>query len=291
MKSMNETYTVGYDGSAASHRAIMWAAAEAELTGAAVSAVSCYQTPMVPSPWMVPVAYDDALIRQTVAESLAAAVAKARELHPDVRFDERVEPGAPSRLLVEVARDSALLVVGSTGAGAAESWLLGSVAHAVARTSHCPVAIVPSREPGTATNTVVVGIDGSPAADEALIWAVDEADRRDAELVVVHAWEYPYGTELASPTVLYMTRVDAALVLDAALERCRDRGRGPICGELVEGNAAEAIVEHAHRADLVVVGSRGRGSFRSLLFGSVAHRVSEHAPCPVVIVRPADGRR
>nr|WP_205528367.1 universal stress protein [Desertimonas flava] len=82
-----------------------------------------------------------------------------------------------------------------------------------------------------------------------------------------------------------LTRVDAALVLDRALERCRDRGRGAVRGELVEGPPARSLLEHADHADLVVVGSRGRGGFRSLLFGSVAHRVAEHAACPVVVVR------
>lgn len=286
---MNETYTVGYDGSPESLRALMWAAAEADLTGADLDVVSVYTIPVALSPWMVPIAYDDAATRAAVVDALSAAVAQARELHPDARFTERIEVGSPSLLLADVARRSSLLVVGSRGAGAAESWLLGSVAHAVARTSHCPVVIVPRSEPAPATNTVLVGVDGSAAAEAALLWAVDEADRRDAELLVVHAWEYPYGSELASATVLDLTRVDAALVLDAAVERCRERGRGPVRGELVEGQPAQAIVDRAGRADLVVVGSRGRGGFRSLLFGSVAHRVAEHSPCPVVVVRPREG--
>jgi nucleotide-binding universal stress UspA family protein len=130
-----------------------------------------------------------------------------------------------------------------------------------------------------------VGTDGSASAHAAVLWAVDEADRRDAELVIVHAWEYPYSTELGSPEAFDMTRVDAALLLEDAVATARDRGRGTVSGRLVNGAPAKAILDEAAGADLVVVGSRGRGGFRSLLFGSVAHRVAEHAPCPVVIVR------
>jgi nucleotide-binding universal stress UspA family protein len=101
----------------------------------------------------------------------------------------------------------------------------------------------------------------------------------------VHAWDYPYGTELSSSTVHDMVRVDAAVVLDDALRRCQERGRSPVRGELVQRPPSKAILAEADHADLVVVGSRGRGGFRSLLLGSVAHTVVEHATCPVVVVR------
>lgn len=288
---MNETYSVGYDGSPESWRAVMWTAARAAQTGAAVRVVSCYTMPIAPSPCMVPIPYDTAAIHAAVSDALSTAVDQARERHPGVRFEENVVAGSPRTQLVEAASSSALLVVGSTGAGAAASWLLGSVAHAVARTSDCPVVVVPAAVPDAPTNTIVVGVDGSPAATVALRWAVDEADRCAAELVVVHAWEYGYGTETSSETLRDMMRVDAALVRDAAVELCRERGRGPVRGELVEGQPAQAILDLASEADLVVVGSRGRGGFRSLLFGSVAQQVAEHATCPVVVVRPVAAER
>ena len=57
-------------------------------------------------------------------------------------------------------------------------------------------------------------------------------------------------------------------------------------GLLLDHSAAPALIEQGLHADMVVVGSRGRGRFRTLLFGSVARAVSEHAPCPIVVVRP-----
>jgi nucleotide-binding universal stress UspA family protein len=283
---MTGTYTVGYDGSPPSRQAVMWAAAEAELTGATVDVVGCYALATAVSPWMPVVPYDVDTVRAATDDDIRAMIDVARLAHPAARFTAHTVAGSARTQLVAEAADSALLVVGSTGAGAAESWLLGSVAYAAARTSPCPVVIVPGTDPGPRRGTIVVGTDGSEAANHALVWATDEADRRNAELVVVHAWDYPYGTELSSPTVHDLTRVDAALVLDDAVRRCRERGRGPVRGELVQDRPSKAILDHADRADLVVVGSRGRGGFKSLLFGSVAHTVVEHTPCPVVVVRP-----
>ena len=81
-----------------------------------------------------------------------------------------------------------------------------------------------------------------------------------------------------------LTRIDAALELEAAVRVARDRRRGPVEDRLVQGRTAFQLIEEARDADLVVVGSRGRGAVRSLLFGSVAQEVSARASCPTVIV-------
>jgi nucleotide-binding universal stress UspA family protein len=284
---MTMTYTVGCDGSTEAQRAVMWAATEAEFTGATVDVVACYTLPMVISPWTPIAPYNEDTVRAAATKDLEAAIELGRQRHPTVSFTSRVVYGEPRFQLVAEAAESALLVVGSTGAGAAKSFILGSVAHAVARASVCPVVIVPRAAPRPSTGAIVVGTDGSDAANEALIWATDEADRRDAELVVVHAWDYPYGTELSSSTVHDVVRVDAAIVLDDAVRRCQERGRSPVRGELVQQPPSKAILAEADRADLVVVGSRGRGGFRALLLGSVAHTVIAHSSCPVVVVRRA----
>lgn len=283
---MTEIYTVGYDGSPQSQQAVFWAAAEAELTGATVDVVGCYTLPIVVGPWTPTVPYDEHTVRSATADDIAVAIDLAQQRHRSVTFTPHLAYGSPRTELVAAAAGSALLVVGSTGAGAAGSWLLGSVAHAVARTSTCPVVIVPRSDPPPRRDTIVVATDGSDVANDALMWATDEADRRNAELVVVHAWDYPYGNELSSPTVHDLMRVDATLVLDDAVRRCQERGRSPVRAEIRQSSPSKAILELAETADLVVVGSRGRGGFRSLLFGSVAHTVVEHATCPVVVVRP-----
>ena len=140
----------------------------------------------------------------------------------------------------------------------------------------------------TTTPRVVVGIDGSPASMEALHWAFDEARRLGARLVVVHAWHLP----MVDPYLPYSIDVglftDAARqVLDAAVSAMPHGPHDPKVEKvLVMDSAAHALLEAADRADLVVVGSHGRGAISELLLGSVSHQVVNRAPCPVVVVRP-----
>lgn len=139
---------------------------------------------------------------------------------------------------------------------------------------------------------IVVGVDGSQSARCALDWAWDEALLWNGELHVVHAWEYPYsaGHRITASEPIESAKLDAARLLDAEISLLRTRKTGSVAmhAHLVEGPPADVILREAHDADLVAVGSRGRGELTSLLLGSVAHQVSNHGRCPVVVVR---GRR
>ncbi len=114
----------------------------------------------------------------------------------------------------------------------------------------------------------------------------DEADSRDATLVVVHVWSYPYVTEYASARGRDLVRVDAALVLEDAVRQARERCRVDVEEILVEGVARDELVACSEQADLVVVGTRGHGAVRAALLGSVANSVAVHAAAPVVVIRP-----
>jgi nucleotide-binding universal stress UspA family protein len=140
---------------------------------------------------------------------------------------------------------------------------------------------------------IVVGVDGSEPSRAALRWALQEAELREAELVIVNAW--------SSPTVPAYAGVAAAPLSpgmrDDAREGAADLVRtvaDEVAGEeralhfdyvTEEGSAAEVLIEAARDADVLVVGSRGHGGFTGLLLGSVSQQVAHHAPCPVVIVR------
>ena len=144
---------------------------------------------------------------------------------------------------------------------------------------------MPTEEPAR-TSRIVVGTDGSEHADHAVRWAADEADRRRAELVIVHAWKRGYhltieGVDRADD----LTPVDAELILDRAVEAARAVSGASIEGRLVEGNVTDTLLELSASADLLVVGSRGRGGFRAMLFGSTATAAATHSHCPAVIVR------
>ena len=136
---------------------------------------------------------------------------------------------------------------------------------------------------------IVVGVDGSESAREALRWAVDEARRRNATVEAVYAWHQPFVSGYA-----YMGEVDlgdfekeAKQILDTAIDAIDAAGIPPIERKLLTGSAANALVEQAKGASLLVVGTRGRGGFSGLLLGSVSQQAAHHAPCPVVIIPPA----
>ena len=143
--------------------------------------------------------------------------------------------------------------------------------------------------------TVVVGVDGSEGSRRALRWAAAEAAARGDALELVHVWEPP---QAYAPMGLGAYPVDPEPIQQAAQEQldglvaeARDLAPGvEVRGSLVGGAPAQALLEAARTADLLVVGSRGMGGFRSLLLGSVSQQVTHHAPCPVVIVPEADWR-
>ena len=287
--AMHNRLIVGFDGSENSRTALRWAAAEAEVRQASVSAVSSYAMPPIMNLYGIGTAGAAATalerLGETCTESLHLAVAESAARHPSVHFDEHVVVEQPVDYLVGATTDADLVVVGANGLGAVKHFLLGSVTGALLHKSACPIVVVPAAL-GTQRNRVIVGVDSSHSSNAALQFAADEADRLSSELLVVHAWQYPYtisGEGASSRTDL--CRVDAALVLDEAVEFARDRMAGNVVRRLVDANAAQALLDASAEGDMLVVGSRGRGGFRSMLLGSVAHAVSVNAPCPVVVVR------
>lgn len=138
---------------------------------------------------------------------------------------------------------------------------------------------------------IVVGVDGSEESLEALRWAIDEANRRDATVDAVLAWDYPMVTGgplgfgvLPGEPLEYEEAAEATLA-HALAEVCEDDSSPPVMHVLTRGDAAQALITRADGADLLVVGSRGRGGFAGLLLGSVSQKVAHHCPCPTVVVR------
>jgi nucleotide-binding universal stress UspA family protein len=144
---------------------------------------------------------------------------------------------------------------------------------------------------------IVVGVDGSDAARDALRWAAEEARLRFAPLVAVHAWSFIPAQPIGDPGMLAMPAGDlpgqlgaeseaARIGLDEAVEDALGADPGlEIEKKLVEGDAGEALVAESASAELVVVGSHGRTGFKAALLGSVSRHVISHAACPVVVVK------
>lgn len=137
---------------------------------------------------------------------------------------------------------------------------------------------------------VVVGDDGSPAAEVALRYALDEARRRNTDLHVIRAWRIPTALGARPPAgyVPTLSELESATRedLQARVDRVLgDPGDVKLHVHTVYASAARALISASESADVVVVGSRGLGGFSSLLLGSVADQCTRHCVSPVVVVR------
>jgi nucleotide-binding universal stress UspA family protein len=137
---------VGVDGSTSSREALRWAVRQAELTGGRVEAIMAWQSPTLVglggSFFEVEVGRDDTRIRAAAGRVLREAVAEAMEASPGVPVKAEIGEGSAAQLLLDAALGAGLVVVGSRGYGGITGALLGSVGHALAQHSPCPVVII-----------------------------------------------------------------------------------------------------------------------------------------------------
>jgi nucleotide-binding universal stress UspA family protein len=138
---------------------------------------------------------------------------------------------------------------------------------------------------------VVVGDDGSPAAEAALRYALDEARRRDTALHVVRAWRIASAIPLSGSAAGYVPALaeleaDTLKDLKNRVRRILDEPKDvKVHVHAVYASAARALITASESAEAVVVGSRGLGGFASLLLGSVADQCTRHCASPVIVVR------
>jgi nucleotide-binding universal stress UspA family protein len=281
---------VGVDGSPASKHALHWAADEAIYQGVGLDIIhaSGSHHSMFPDGGHIhPAPFERAA--RAILDDAVAALAQRGVSPPDVR-PVLAEDDAATALLT-AAGDAALLVVGSRGHGGFVGLLLGSVSQRCVDHAKCPVAVIPPSWDGATHGRIVVGVDGSEASYGALHWAIAEAARRDAQLDVVNAYGFhqypsPYGPTVAiDPDQL---ETGSKALLDKMVAGAFEGPGPPRAVETIATSmtAVPALLESAKGADLLVVGSRGRGSFTGLLLGSVSQQCVHHAPCPVVVVHP-----
>lgn len=139
-----------------------------------------------------------------------------------------------------------------------------------------------------AEGPIIVGVDGSEGSEEALSWAADLARLTGGQLELVWAWEIPtsYGWPVPLPEDCDFEG-DARNALSETVSRVLGDDPGLAHKEhLVQGHPADVLTRLSERAGLLVVGSRGRGTFRAALLGSVSAYLATHARCPLVIFRP-----
>jgi nucleotide-binding universal stress UspA family protein len=182
-----------------------------------------------------------------------------------------------------------MVVVGSRGMGALGRGVLGSVSSGLVHYGHCPVAVVHADEAQAPdlTSPVLLGIDGSPASEAATALAFDEASRRGVDLVALHAW--------SDIGVLPIPGMDWHQYEGQGHEALAERLAGwqeqypdvHVRRRVVCDQPARRLLDESAQAQLVIVGSRGRGGFKGMLLGSVSTKVAEGAKAPVIVVRPS----
>ncbi|MBO9555058.1 universal stress protein [Cellulomonas sp.] len=273
---MNGPVVVGYDGSPQALSALAWATQEARREQLPLRVVH---------------------VSEFGSTVLDEGVHHARSIAPDVEIDASLDVcGDAPGTLVDEGTCASLLVVGSRGRGLLSGLLLGSVSAAVAAHADCPVAVVRRRADSAraARLPVVVGVDDSPAGAGALDLALAQASHREAPLVVVRAWDMPtvLGSVLpGAPQEVEVQRAAEASLAETMAGRA-DRFPDVTARPVVRrGAPAAVLLEAAHNAQLLVVGSRGRGCFLGLLLGSVSQAVLHESRCPVMVAHARVGAR
>jgi len=284
---MTKRINVGFNGSASSSEAVLWAAAEASSRGARLRIISCYSIPVLSSAGLGVTASDS---YTTILQETQGRLEHMRRVigdeHPTLDITTVATSDPAAAVLVDDVLPDDLVVVGTTNhRGAADFWL-GSTGRHVVRHSPCPVVVVPGPGSWGHTERIVVGIDGSATSKRALQWAGDEADRSGAALVVVHAWMYPYVRADFTQSLAHdLTQVDAACMLDGEVEAARERFRADVTGQLMECSPSAALLGAVQYGDLLVMGSNGHGAVHATLHGSTVRTVLDHCSVPTVVVR------
>jgi nucleotide-binding universal stress UspA family protein len=226
---------------------------------------------------------------------LATAEASAEVVAPQVEMSTELVTGGAAEQLVGRSASAELVVLGSRGLGGFTGLLVGSIAVAVSTHALCPVIVVREAQPQADRADhapIVVGVDGSAASDAALEFAFETAALRGAPVLAVRAWRDAL-VDATRLTVLIAASVEAIEAEEQRLLSEQVAARAQACPDvpvrrlLSRDGPAPALIAQSASAQLVVVGTRGRGGFRSLLLGSTSQSLIYHAECPVAVIPPA----
>ena len=286
---MDRTVIIGHDGSRGAESALAWGLRHARRRRAPVRIVRAFDAEMYQ--------YGLTGLSLSVIDDMRAAAEhdlnktrdQVRAAYPDLEVDAVLRIDSPSVLLVEMAEHAETVIVGSHGASATHLQLSGSTAMYVASHATCPVVAVPPEQAADASG-VVVGVDGSPAAEAALAYAFEQAEELRQPLTVAHAWIDPITlTTLGAALPIVQDPMSYAreqdLMLTQLLAGWADKHPDVEVHRRVEhGRVVASLVKASTGAALLVVGCRGRGAVASRLLGSVSHGVLHLASCPVAVV-------
>jgi nucleotide-binding universal stress UspA family protein len=253
--------------------------------------VSVVTTPTATYP---PVPYPDSLgvwLEDKGRKAAAHAVKIAEDAMPTDRkvvCKSEVVFSTPVQALVKMSDEAEMVVVGSSGKGMLARGVLGSVSSSVVQHANCPVAVVRDEDPlmpDPQHAPVLLGVDGSPASELATEIAFDEASRRGVDLIALHAW--------SDVPILELPGLDWEELLAEESRSFAERLAGwherypevTVQRMIVCDEPARQLVEKSESAQLVVVGSHGRGGLSRMMLGSVSNKVVHSVRMPVIVAR------
>ncbi|MCS4490071.1 universal stress protein [Corynebacterium sp. ES2775-CONJ] len=295
--SRENIVVVAVDGSPAADNAVRWAANTAHKRGVALKIAASYTMPQfLYSDGIMPLQelYDD--LQQETMEIIERAKSLALEVAPDLHIGYTLAEGTPIDMLLELSETVTMIVMGSRGLGGLSGMVMGSVSAAVVSHAHCPVVVV--REDNEVNETtkygpIVVGVDGSDVSQKAVEFAFREAAARGTRIIAVHTWmDMQVQASLAG---LAAAQREWATVEERQIQEVQSdlepflSTYPDVAVEMVitRDRPVRALVDSAENAQLLVVGSHGRGGFRGMLLGSTSRALLQSSPCPMVVVRPA----
>ena len=281
---------VGVDGSAPSYAAVRWAAREAGMRNVPLTLVHMLEA-FVPTFPQIPLAAGVAVWQEDDGRQVLEQARKIAEAavpsDSAIEIASEMKSSPPVPTLVDLSEDAEMVVVGSNGRGAVGRVLLGSVSSGVVRSAKCPVAVVREEAPSIADPEqapVLVGIDCSPASDAALAIAFEEASFRGVGLTALHAWSDVAVYE--RPWLEWKAEAERNLAeyLAGWKERYPDV---TVRRLIVPDHPGRELIAESESAQLVVLGSHGRGGLASMLMGSVSNAVVHSVLTPVIVARPS----
>lgn len=281
---------VAVDGSPASDAAATWAAREAEMRQVPLTVVHAVTTPTATWP---PVPYPESLAVRLEDEGKKAIMHASKLAEEALPADRKVAIhrelvySSPALALINMSDEAEMIVVGTAGHGLLARGVLGSVSATVVRNAHCPVAVIHGDDlPDRRDAPVLVGIDGSPTSELATAIAFDEASRRGVDLMALHAWSDVTISELPEADWSSLEE-EAQRSLAENLAGWQERYPDVAVQRLIERDSpARQLAEKSEFAQLVVVGSHGRGGLTGMLLGSVSNAVLHSVRIPVIVARP-----
>ncbi len=281
---------VGIDPSGTSDEAVRWAADAAATRG--VPLVLLHAVPAF-SQHLVGTRGGADEVGAAAQELLSGKVSELARSHAGLEVLTEITTAAPYESILEQSERSALLVLGSHERGPLGRAFLGSVSHFAAMNAVAPVAVV-RRAVEDRDAPIVVGTDGSKLSRPALAFAFQEAAYRKVPLQVVRAWKadvpVDYGRFVLDPQVRSVVRQDVERSFAADVEpHASQHPDVEVRTTLVDGDPTTVLADAAASAQLLVVGTRGRGAVGRALLGSVATNLLHGVSTPIVVVPVQSG--